>query len=188
MVAQAPRRSDPRSAVAEALELHRVELERIVQRRFPSLDARELYQRAAVRALERCAEVRDAERALPWVRRILITSSLDALRERNNREIPTAEPPEPVSASSSDEACACTLALLESLPASYADILRRVDVDGASIDDAARALDTSKGNVAVRVHRARRALRDRLREHCGVETIHQCLTCVCGERGCCAVR
>lgn len=116
MAAQAPRRSDPRSAVAEALELHRVELERIVQRRFPSLDARELYQRAALRALERCAEVRDATRALPWVRRILITSSLDALRERNNREIPTAELPEPVSASNSDEGCACTLALLKSLP------------------------------------------------------------------------
>jgi RNA polymerase sigma-70 factor (ECF subfamily) len=158
----------------------------MLRRRFPALDAAEVYQRAALRALEHCEAVRDRDRVDAWVRRIVLNSALDALRERNRREIVTAEPPEVPVVSTVDETCTCTLALLTSLPASYADILRRVDVEGTSVEEVASTLELGKGNVAVRLHRARRALRDRLREHCGVETIHQCLACVCDERGCCS--
>jgi RNA polymerase sigma-70 factor (ECF subfamily) len=60
-----------------------------------------------------------------------------------------------------------------------------VDIDGTGLAEVAGTLDITTGNAAVRLHRARRALRGRLRDHCGVETMRQCLACVCNERGCC---
>jgi len=184
VAALAPKRSDAREAVAEALTRLRDELERRCRRRFPSLDAGDVYQRASVRALERSDSVRDHARVDGWVRRIVVTSALDILRERRGEvllvdddalEAPAAE----------DDVCVCTLALMKTLPDSYSDIIRRVDVDGAGLSEVAANLKIATGNAAVRLHRARRALRARLREHCGVETMRQCLTCVCNERGCC---
>lgn len=183
MTAPAPRRSDAREVVAEALTRLRDDLERMCHRRFPALDAGDVYQRAALRALERCESVREHGRVDGWVRRIVVTSALDLLRERQGRvDLPEDEVEAPVA---EEETCSCTLGLMRLLPESYEDILRRVDVNGADLAKVAGSLRITTGNAAVRLHRARRALRGRLREHCGVETMRQCLTCVCNERGCC---
>jgi RNA polymerase sigma-70 factor (ECF subfamily) len=154
------------------------------RRRFPSLDADDVYQRASLRALERCESVRDRERVDGWVRRIVITSAFTALRERRG-EIALADDADLEAPAAEADVCACTLALMRSLPNSYGDIIRRVDLNGASLAEVAGSLKIATGNAAVRLHRARRALRDRLRAHCGVETMRQCLTCACHERGCC---
>jgi RNA polymerase sigma-70 factor (ECF subfamily) len=169
--------------VAEALTRLRGALERMCRRRFPSLDAGDVYQRASLRALERCESVRDRDRVDGWVRRIVVTSALDLLRERRG-EITLSEEHD-LEAPAPEEICACTLALMKSLPESYGDIIHRVDIDGADLPEVAERLKIATGNAAVRLHRARRALRSRLREHCGVETMGQCLTCVCNERGRC---
>lgn len=143
-----------------------------------------MYQRASLRALERCESVRDRERVDGWARRIVVTSALDVLRERR-REVALADEDELEGACPEDDVCACTLALVESLPDAYEDILRRVDIEGAGLAELAGSLKSATGNATVRLHRARRALRKRLREHCGIEAMRQCLTCVCNERGCC---
>jgi RNA polymerase sigma-70 factor (ECF subfamily) len=110
---------------------------------------------------------------------------LDELRV-TAREIPTPELPDEASAEPEvGESCACSLAQLSALPAAYEDVLRRVDVDGSTLDEVASALNISKGNAAVRLHRARRALRDQLLKHCGVASARQCLSCACVDRGCC---
>lgn len=186
MDALAPGRSEPRAVVAEALTRLRGEAERRARRRFPSLDAGEVYQRAALKALERSEELRDPARVDGWFMRIVTTSALDIARERSRGPIASAEPPEPPPSAPTEPVCGCTLALLGGLPAPYADVLRRIDVDGASLADVAATLQLQKGNVAVRLHRARQALRRRLQEHCGVESIRQCFGCVCTHRGCCA--
>jgi len=186
VAAPAPGTSNVREVIAEALTRDRAKLEGIVRRRFPDLDAADIVQRAAVRALERCDELRDVERVPAWLARIAVTSAIDVARGPARREISTENVPEvDVVQPTADETCACTIGLLEKLPAAYADMLRRVDVGDESLDDVAHALDIEKGNAAVRLHRARRALRDRLREHCGVENARACLTCTCSERGCC---
>lgn len=184
MAARARARTDARAAVAAALTRERAELEALVRRRFPAVDAGDAVQRAAVRALERAGHLRDAAKVEPWVRRIVVTCALDLLRERAQREVPTAEVPEPAVVAQG-ESCACSVTLLASLRPAYADILRRVDLDGGTLDEVAEALAIDKGNAAVHLHRARRALRGKLRAHCGVETARECLTCACAERGCC---
>ncbi len=184
----APRRSDAREIVAEALARLRDDLERMARRRFPTLDAGDVCQRAAVRALEHAEEVRDPGRVDAWIRRIVVTSALDLLRERNRREVPSPEPHDLEMPVADDDICGCALTLVRSLPESYADIIRRVDIDGDSLAEVAGALRIATGNAAVRLHRARSALRARLREHCGVESMRQCLSCICDERGCCGER
>lgn len=187
MVALALRQSDALAAVADALSRRRRDFERAIARRFPALDAADVYQRAAVRALERAGELRDPARAEAWVRRIVVTCALDRARAHNGaREIATAElPAASAPARAADAPCQCAVALLTSLPTPYADILRRVDVDGATLDDASSALGITKGNAAVRLHRARRALRQRMADHCGVRSSRDCVDCICNERGCC---
>jgi RNA polymerase sigma-70 factor (ECF subfamily) len=184
VTALAPRSSDAREVVAEALIRLRGALERMCRRRFPSLDAGDVYQRASLRALERCESVRDRDRVDGWVRRIVVTSALDLLCERRGETTLSEEHDTEVPAPQ-DEVCACTLALMKSLPESYGDIIHRVDIDGAGLAEVAERLKIATGNAAVRLHRARRALRNRLREHCGVETMRQCLSCACNERGRC---
>lgn len=187
MVALAPARSKGREVVAEALGRLRADLERSTRRRFPSVDAQDVVQRASVRALERAADVRDVARVDGWVRRIVVRTALDLVRvarrevplEGHDIEAPTAEA----------EPCACGFDLMHTLPTSYQDILRRVDVDGAGLGEVAETLEIAPNNAAVRLHRARRALKERLQSHCGVQTFHECQSCVCDEHtGCGASR
>ena len=185
MAVPAPKRSDARGAVAEALERRRPDLVRMLARRLPAdVDAGDVYQRAAVRALERCEEVRDVSRVDAWLRRVIVTTAADVLRGPGRREQPVAEVPEP-NASVEGATCSCSLALLSQLAPSYAEALRLADVEGATLGEVAARLGLTKGNAAVRLHRARHALRERLREHCGTGSVRECLTCVCDERGCC---
>lgn len=184
VAAPAHSESEARAVVAEALTRLRGSVVRMIQRRYPTLDAGDVYQRASLRALERFASLRERDRVDGWIRRIAVTSALDLLRERR-REVALPDdheveaPPTP-----EGDVCSCSLALVNSLPESYEDILRRVDIDGAPLADVAGDLQIATGNAAVRLHRARRALRDRVRSHCGVETLAQCLSCTCEERGC----
>ncbi len=180
--------SDAREVVAEALIRLRGGLLRMVRRRFPSLDAEDVYQRASVRALTRYQALRERERVDGWVRRIVVTSALDLLRVgRGETSLPEdheLEAPVPTQ----ERVCACSLALVNSLPESYEDMLRRIDMEGERLAEVAGDLEIATGNAAVRLHRARRALRDRLRDHCGVETMQQCLDCHCNERGRCGTQ
>jgi RNA polymerase sigma-70 factor (ECF subfamily) len=50
--------------------------------------------------------------------------------------------------------------LITSLKPGYADVIRRADLKGQSHAEIARNLSLSVGNVAVRLHRARAALRE----------------------------
>lgn len=178
-------RSDAHEVVAEALIRLRGDLERMIRRRFPALDAADVYQRAAVRALERCASLRELERVDAWLRRLVTTSAIDLIREGRGEILTDTHDVEATGTipGASEDVCGCTTALMRSLPASYADIIRRVDVDGAGLAEVAGSLNIATGNATVRLHRARRALRTRLRDHCGAETMRQCLSCACDERG-----
>src|SRR5205823_6487480 len=71
--------------------------------------------------------------------------------------------------------CACVRSLSDTLKAEYADALRRIDVDGMTVKDYAAAVGIEPNNAAVRVHRAREALRKRVAIACGTCAEHGCL-------------
>jgi RNA polymerase sigma-70 factor (ECF subfamily) len=75
--------------------------------------------------------------------------------------------------------CACVRTLSETLKPEYAQALQRIDVDGLSVQDYAAELGIQPNNAAVRVHRAREALRKRVIASCGTCAEHGCLDCTC---------
>jgi RNA polymerase sigma-70 factor (ECF subfamily) len=76
-------------------------------------------------------------------------------------------------------ACACIMALLDTLKPEYGAALRRVDLDGLSVRGFAEEAGITPGNAGVRLHRARAALRRQLARSCGTCLDHGCLDCRC---------
>ncbi|MFO0559638.1 MAG: RNA polymerase sigma factor [Polyangiales bacterium] len=175
---------------AASVAAHRAALWRFVRRRASSdADADELFATALVRAWEKRATLRDPSKMRPWLYSVARTA-VDLQRKsaaRRERWIDRSASVEVEAApSESDAGCACALAQLERLPSAYAEILRRVDLEGDSLSEAAASLSITINNATVRLSRARSALRTRMVEHCGTSTTALCQTCGCEERGCCA--
>jgi len=131
-------------------------------------DAEDVVQRALIRATERASQIADPSRARAWFYRILRRAIVDHHRrkplEMSGAETPDHEPEAP-EARPLLPACACAVHLLGELRPAYAE-----------------ALGVSMANLCVRLHRARRALRERVEGHCGVSSIEPCLECMCNAR------
>ncbi len=146
--------------------------------------ARDAVQESLVKALS--AEHQPAEEdAVRWFYRILRRTIIDLHRRRGARERALAsyradleDPPDP------DETrllCACFERLLPELPEQYRDLIRRVDLDGASPTALAAERGVTANALTVQLHRARRRLRELLEATCQVCATHGCLDCTCGE-------
>jgi RNA polymerase sigma-70 factor (ECF subfamily) len=147
--------------------------------------AEELLQTAYVRSIERGGDLRDAESAVAWFYRLLRNALTDFYRHRAAEhralERQAAETSSAVIDDPELEAavCACVHGLIPTLKEDYAGILRAVEMEGHSLGRVAEQLKITPGNAAVRLHRARRALRERLHTACGTCTEHGCLDCTC---------
>ena len=75
--------------------------------------------------------------------------------------------------------CACPERLFPTIRPAYAELLRRLDLPGESLDVVARDLTLTKNNLTVRLHRARQALRAALEASCGLCAEPGCLHCTC---------
>jgi RNA polymerase sigma factor (sigma-70 family) len=185
---------DPNAAVVEALvRRHRDELVAFVRRRAGHLvDPDDVVQHASVRAIAKADRLRDPARGRAWLFRITRNQLADELRRL---QVPTVPPVDDGSVEAlRDEmplaeghACRCAIALTDALKPEYAAVLRRVVLDETPMSALADELGVTTNNLTVRLHRARKALRERLAEHCRTETLRACLSCVCDERGCCAL-
>lgn len=173
------------AAVEAAVASQREALLRIARRSLGAVaDAEDLVQLAVVRALARSTQLRDPHRASAWVGRIARNALQDELRKRGARTEPLGEL-DLAEAPAEEPPCWCVLAQAEQLRPEYARILRRVDIEGARVLDVAAELGITPNNAMVRLHRARRALREQLRSHCGMTCATSCSDCGCEERGCC---
>jgi RNA polymerase sigma-70 factor (ECF subfamily) len=173
-------------ALAQTRITDRARFVRLTRERVASeADAEDVVQRALMRATERAQSLEDPARARGWFYRILRNAIADHHRAGRSERAKRADGLEPEeladeSAESPRTPCTCSLRLLAELRPAYAEVLRRVEVDGEDPADVARALGISAGNLHVRLHRARRALRDDVQHYCGVETHEPCLDCECG--------
>jgi RNA polymerase sigma-70 factor, ECF subfamily len=177
-----------KQALAALLDQHRGELVGFVRKRAGHLvDPEDVVQQAALRALTASHQVREVEHGRAWLFRIVRNQLSDELRKIG---VPTVsavdlEQEAPVEAS---EACRCAMTLAKTLKPDFATILERTVFEDSSITAVAKDLGLSPNTATVRLHRARKALRHVLQQHCGTSSLRQCLSCVCEERGCCATR
>ncbi len=173
--------------VTRALVENHREFLRFLERRVGRRDlAEDILQEAFSRGLDKLEMLRDGEAVVPWFYRTLRNATVDYWRrakaadralEQFAQEIETTEdPPETMR----DEVCRCVSRLAGTLKPEYADALRRVEVDGVSVKAFAEEQGISANNAAVRVFRAREALRRQVAVSCGTCAEHGCVSCTCG--------
>lgn len=147
--------------------------------------AEDVVQESLVKALAADRKPAGEEDTVAWFYRILRRSIIDLYRRNDARsraldrfgvELPEAPTP-------ADERllCLCFKRLLPSLPEQYRDLLQQIDLEGKDPTEVAAALGVTKNNFTVRLHRARKHLRDALSKNCGACSKHGCLDCTCSE-------
>ena len=171
-------------AIARLVEAHREFLAFLVRRVESRAAAEDILQAAFARGLERGAGVQD-EKVVAWFYRVLRNSLIDHYRRRSTSaraiEAWGREFAENQSApvELQDEICRCVSMLLETLKPEYRDALRIMDLEEGALSDLAHQAGISAENAAVRVHRARKALRRQVERSCGTCAEHGCLDCHC---------
>jgi RNA polymerase sigma-70 factor (ECF subfamily) len=155
--------------------------------------AEDILQEAFARGLDKVDQLRTEESAVAWFYRVLRNAVIDHHRRRASAsrglEAFAAElehQPEPNS-EVRDQVCRCVGDLAGTLKPEYASALQRIEVDGLAVKDYAAEAGISSSNAAVRVFRAREALRKQVARSCGTCADHGCLDCTCDtSRGGCA--
>jgi RNA polymerase sigma-70 factor (ECF subfamily) len=176
-------------ALIDGLTAERARFVRLARSRVSTeADAEDVVQRAMMRAVERASQIADAARARAWFYRILRRAIVD--HHRSKPPEVSVEAPENEPAAEDERprgpTCRCAVRMLDELRPAYGEVVRRVDFEQQDPRAVADALGVSIANLYVRLHRARRALRDRLQGHCGVSSIEPCLECTCSAHERCA--
>jgi RNA polymerase sigma-70 factor (ECF subfamily) len=147
--------------------------------------AEDVLQDAYVKALQRADAIRDQESTVAWFWRVLRNAVTDVYRERGaeTRALDQvkrwAEADEPREPELRNALCRCVDTLLETLKPEQSALIRRVDIEGVAVPEAARVAGITPNNAGVRLHRARAALAERLKQTCGACAEHGCLDCAC---------
>lgn len=177
------------AALLETLVLSHREFLKFLERKVGSRAvAEDILQDAFVRGIHRVAALRNNESVKAWFYRSLRNAVVDHFRRRGSSEramAALAAELEGVGASEEVEraVCQCVRGLASTLKPEYAAALHRVEIDGLSVQAFAEEASISPNNAAVRLFRAREALRKRVRASCGTCADHGCLDCTCAPPG-----
>ena len=172
------------STLAVLVENHRLFLRYLERRVGDRALAEDILQDAFVKVVERPGQAPAGDGIVPWFYRSLRNAAIDRFRRSTTasraldlfaRELAAEE----VSGEIETEICACVSRLSKTLKPEYADALNAIDVAGAPVKTYAERKGLSAGNAAVRVFRARDALKKRVMESCGTCAEHGCRDCTC---------
>jgi RNA polymerase sigma-70 factor (ECF subfamily) len=145
--------------------------------------AADIVQESVLKALRAENTPTDDEGVVTWFYRILRHAIIDAHRRGSVRdralEAYAEEMPADVQAEDEKAVCQCVLKLLPELAPADAALLRRVDLEGESASEVARAGGDRINTVNVRLLRARRRLREQVEKVCRACATHGCLDCDC---------
>lgn len=147
-----------------------------------SADADDVLQQAFLAATRNAGAIQREGAAVAWFYAVLRTTLADHFRSQGRLGRVIAQLDDgPGSSLPPHElgTCACSLELLPELPASYREILTRVDVGEEPLGAVASELGLTLTNAKVRLHRARKALRDEIAACCGCKSSKECLSCKC---------
>ena len=145
--------------------------------------AEDVVQETLARATEKLDTLQDPEAAQAWFYRSLRNAVADHYRRSGTAEralerlAPELEHGEQLHLA--DNPCACVKGVIERLPLNYETAIRRVYGEGVSLEDYAVEAGITRNNAAVRLHRARNVLRDKISECCGKCADGNCRDCTC---------
>jgi RNA polymerase sigma factor (sigma-70 family) len=171
--------------VETLLENHRAFLRYLERRVGDRALAEDILQDAFAKVVARPEQAPTDEAVVPWFYRTLRNAAVDQFRRRGAadraygafaRELETHETP---STDMEAEICACVSRLAVTLKPEYAETLHAIEVAGTPVKAYAEQKGLSSSNAAVRVFRAREALKKRVIESCGTCAEHGCVNCTC---------
>ena len=174
--------------VAALLENHRAFLHYLERRTGDRALAEDILQDAFAKVVARPGRAPADEAIVPWFYRTLRNAAIDQFRRRGAsaraneafaRELETHETP---TAEVQGEICACVSRLASTLKPEYAEALQAIEVRGTPVKVFADQKGLSSSNAAVRVFRARQALKKRVTESCGTCAEHGCVNCTCAQQ------
>lgn len=147
--------------------------------------AEDIVQECLVKALASANQPSGEENTIAWFYRILRNAIIDLYRRdaarKNAMEKFEQEWPEMPDADGDKALCQCFKRLLPAIPENYRVLLQRIDLDGEDDGTVATDLRLTHNNLTVRLHRARKHLRDELSRTCRICAKHGCLDCTCDE-------
>jgi RNA polymerase sigma-70 factor (ECF subfamily) len=155
--------------VATLLENHRAFLRYLERRVGDRALAEDILQDAFAKVVARPEQA-------PAIDQFRRRGAAERAHEAFARELETHEAP---TADMEAEICACVSRLAGTLKPEYADALTAIEIGGTPVKVFAEQKGLSASNAAVRVFRAREALRKRVTESCGTCAEHGCLNCTC---------
>lgn len=178
------------TSVIETLVSNHAEFKKFLAKRLPSESvAEEILQQSLAKAVEKRSSLKNEESVVSWFYTVLKNALIDYYRSRASESDKNVAYLNELSILGSDKVapadeleaaiCACMNRLLPTLKPAYAEIIKRIDLDGESLDQVAKDLGTNTNNLTVRLHRARQALKTSLERSCGACTEHGCLDCTC---------
>lgn len=143
--------------------------------------AEDLVQEALARATEKLVGLLDPEAARAWFYRSLRNAIADHHRrsEAAARALARLGPEPGHEPQLADNPCTCITTVIDRLQPTYEQAIRRVHGDGVSLERYAAEAGITRGNAAVRLHRARKALHGQLSECCGRCADAGCRDCTC---------
>lgn len=151
--------------------------------------AEDLLQQSMIRAVQSHHSVRNDDGVVAWFYRIIRHTLIDYYRSKDAEARRNEAFLQELTISGNDKqppidemkatVCTCLHHLLPALHSNYAELIRRIDLDGESPKRVAEELKISQNNLTVRLHRARQALRASLEQSCGICSTHGCLNCTC---------
>ncbi len=161
-----------------------------LRRRLPNESAaEEIFQQSLLRAVESEGSLKDQESLVAWFYQVLKNALIDYYRShasearKNANFLNELEASDQATSAPVDEVykaiCECLVGLLPTLKTNYAELIRRVDLEGESVEAVAKSLGITPNNLSVRLHRARHALKESLVRSCGACSEHACLDCSC---------
>ncbi len=146
--------------------------------------AEDLLHDSVVGAIPVLSQLEDEAQLEGWFHRTLRNKAVDHHRkksregQRNNKwarqttryVVPEFQP----------NLCQCVHELIPTLKPEYAEAIRDVEMSDENMRDVAARIGISYNNLKVRVHRARRKLRQRLEKTCAKCAEQGCIDCTCG--------
>src|SRR5262245_13989614 len=179
---------DTAAPIETLLENHRAFLRYLERRVGDRTLAEDILHDAFAKVVARPDQAPADEAIVPWFYRTLRNAAVDQFRRRGAaerayeafaRELEAQEGP---SAEMEAEICACVSRLAGTLKPEYAEALTAIEVGGMPVKIFAEQKGLSSNNAAVRVFRAREALKKRVTESCGTCAEHGCVNCTCTPR------
>lgn len=176
------------AAVAERLVQSHREFTLFLERRLDDRAlAEDILQEAFVKTLEKGDSIRDDESAVAWFYRLLRNSVIDHYRHAGVKhralELLAGEMKDATAPPTEMHAaiCECVGELVDNLKPEYARAIRRVELEETPVHAYALEAGISANNAAVRLFRAREALRKEVAAACSTCAEHGCVDCSCGK-------